>query len=98
MNIRTTIRALSLLACFCFSLAAKAQQTKISGTIKNEKGEPVEAASVQVTGNNTGSLSDKNGSFTLTASPNDSLRITYIGYDTLTVSASQYLNIVLHPA
>lgn len=98
MKIRTTIRALSLLVCFSFSLAAKAQQSKISGTIKNEKGEPIEAASIQVAGSNTGSLSDKKGSFTLTASPNDSLRITYVGYDTLTVSATQNLNLVLHPA
>ncbi len=98
MKIRRTIRLLCMLACFGFVFTANAQQAKISGTIKNEKGEPIEAASVQVVGKSTGTLSDKNGSFSLNASPTDSILVTSIGYDKVVAKAEPGLQIILKNA
>ncbi len=84
-----------MLAYFGFAFTANAQQAKISGTIKNEKGEPVEAASVQIVGKSTGTLSDKNGLFSLNASPTDSILVTSIGYDKVVAKAESGLQIIL---
>ena len=97
MKLRRTIRLLCLLAgIICAQSHLKAQQNQISGTVKNEKGEPIEAASVQVIGTGNGTLSDKNGAFKLNASASDSLVISYVGYDSLHVSANSNLQITLH--
>jgi len=91
---------LSLFLCMLFLLfnSTYAQTGKINGTVKNEKGEPVEAASVQLSGTNKGALTNKAGVFSLQASPGDLLLISYIGYDTLRVKATASLNLVLHPS
>ena len=73
-------------------LIAQAQQTipqtiLVSGTIKNEKGEPVEAASVRIRNSTKGTSTDKAGAFLLNVAPGDLLIISYIGYDTLLVKA-----------
>ncbi|MEP6465182.1 MAG: TonB-dependent receptor [Parafilimonas sp.] len=96
MKIRTTIRLLCSLIGFGFMLQASAQQTQITGTIKNENGEAIEAASVQVVGNSKGTLSDKNGTFSLSVLPSDSLRISAVGYGALVVKATPALQVVLH--
>lgn len=98
MKLRRTIRLLCLLAgIICVQPNLKAQQNQISGTVKNEKGEPIEAASVQVVGTGNGTLSDKNGVFTLNTSAGDSLVVSYVGYDSLYVLAGPGLQVTLHP-
>ena len=91
-----------LIACASFFNTAKAQQPqsppKISGIITNEKGEPVESASVRITGTNKGALTDSKGGFSLSAAPNDFITISFIGYDTLKVRAQSNLRLVLHPS
>lgn len=52
---------------------------KISGTICDEKGEPIVGATVREAGNNTnGAITNAEGKFTLTASPSSTLDITFI--------------------
>src|SRR5207302_643847 len=45
---------------------------------------------------NIGTATDKTGTFSLMASPNDVLIITYIGYDTLQVKAKPSMKLVMH--
>jgi TonB-linked SusC/RagA family outer membrane protein len=92
-------KLLILLVSFSFLYSTtKAQivSEKISGIIKNEKGESLEAASVQVKGKNEGTSTDKSGNFSLMVSSNDILIISYVGYDTLQVKVRPTMRLVLH--
>lgn len=61
--------------------------TTIKGVIVDELGEPVIGANVIVEGAAIGSITDLDGNFTVTAAPNDNLKISYIGYVTQVVKA-----------
>src|SRR5689334_2699327 len=61
----------------------------ISGTIKDDKGEPVAGASIVVKGSTTGTSSDASGNFKLQVpGENAVLVISYVGFETQEVSAS----------
>ncbi|MCL2649744.1 MAG: TonB-dependent receptor [Candidatus Azobacteroides sp.] len=70
---------------------------KIAGAITDEKGEPLIGASIVVKGTTTGTITDLDGRFTLQASKDDILRISYIGYKPKEVKADEKteLNITL---
>ena len=81
------------------SPVVRAQQTgRLSGTILNEKGEPVEAASVRHQRSGAGVFSDKAGHFSILASPGDSLLVSFVGYDLMHVAASPGMKLVLRPS
>jgi iron complex outermembrane receptor protein len=99
MNTSFVPKLLLFLFSFGLLVTTKAQQTvPVSGTVKNEKGEPVEAASVRVRHTTKGTFTDKAGAFSLTASPGDLLVISYVGYDTLQVKAGPQMQLALHPS
>jgi TonB-linked SusC/RagA family outer membrane protein len=54
---------------------------KVTGTVSDEKGEPLPGVSVQIKGSQTGTITDADGAFTINV-PNDQavLIFTYIGY------------------
>lgn len=59
----------------------------ISGTIKDDTGEPVIGASIVEKGNlSNGTITDIDGHFNLSVSPNAVLEITYVGYQPQSVS------------
>jgi len=57
------------------------QQRRITGTIKDELGDPLIGATVQVVGTTTGTLTDSDGNFSIEV-PNENalLMISYVGY------------------
>lgn len=57
----------------------------ITGTVVDEQGEAIIGASIMPIGENTGTITDLDGNFTLTAKPQGSLKVTYIGYVSQTV-------------
>ncbi|MFI5137968.1 MAG: SusC/RagA family TonB-linked outer membrane protein [Sphingobacteriales bacterium] len=74
---------------------------KITGKVTDQStGETLIGVSVKVKGTNTGTLTDINGKFTLTAEDNATLVISYIGYTTseVQVNGKTNLNIKLQPA
>lgn len=76
------------------------QITKVvKGNIVDEKGEPLIGVNVSVEGVNTGTITDFDGNFTLSAKNNSVLKISYVGYTTQLVSLSNkdYYNIVMQP-
>lgn len=96
-----TPRLLLFSAALCFfQFFATAQEPsiKIRGIVTNDKGEPIESASVLVTGSSRGTLTDKKGEFSLTAGSHAMLTVTYVGHDTLRVKAAPNLHLVLKPA
>lgn len=56
------------------------QTKKISGTIKDEKGEPIIGASVSIKGTSEGTITDLDGKFSLDVPAGAELQISYIGY------------------
>lgn len=70
---------------------------KVSGIVKDEKGEPIIGASISVKGTSRGTITDLDGKFTLDAPDNGTLVITYIGYkgQDLKVAGKSSFNIVL---
>ncbi|HLP35466.1 SusC/RagA family TonB-linked outer membrane protein [Lacibacter sp.] len=73
--------------------SVSAQQTQVSGTVKDDKGEPVASATVSVKGKNVSTTTGANGSFTIAAKANDVLEISAVSFTTQEVkvtSASSY--------
>ena len=79
-----------------FPLGAVAQSI-VKGTVKDEAGEPIIGASVQVEGTKTGSVTDFNGNFSVQAASNATLMITYIGYapERVKVEGRNNINVTL---
>ena len=101
MNVSPAHKLLLLCLCCIALLQAKAQNgtREASGTVRNEKGEPIEAASVRVFGKTAGVFTDKTGFFRIGVPPGDKLIISYVGYDTILVRpGSTSLVISIHPS
>ena len=62
----------------CVSVSMYAQSVKISGTVTDEMG-PVVGASVMVKGTKTGTVTDMNGRYTISADKNAVLVFSYVG-------------------
>jgi TonB-linked SusC/RagA family outer membrane protein len=78
------------------------QQTKgstITGTVLDENGEPIPGATVIVKGTTRGVITDMDGTFTIQATPENQLEISYLGYQMLTVPVGKqtYINVALVP-
>jgi TonB-linked SusC/RagA family outer membrane protein len=73
----------------------------LTGTVTDETGEPVPGANIRVQGSTRGASTDADGAFTLNnLRTDDILEISYIGYQTRTVTAGrqQHIDIQLQPA
>ena len=77
--------------CGGFNNTANAQVTPaftVKGKVLDEKGVPVPGASVKVSGTKQGTVTDNNGSFSLSLSAPATLTITYIGYAAKSVAVN----------
>lgn len=93
--------------CLCISMllflsffsvtSISAQSITVKGTVKDVSGEAVIGANVVVKGTSTGTITDLDGAFTLNTERNKILVVSFIGYSSLEVPASQTMNIVLKP-
>ena len=90
-------RLTMLLAAMFLMVGVALAQTKVNGTVvSQEDNQPVIGVSVLVVGTNVGTVTDANGKFSLTVPAGKSqLRFTYVGMETLEVSARPNMRIVL---
>ena len=90
-------RLTMLLAAMLLMVGTALAQTKVNGTVvSQEDNEPVVGVSILVVGTNIGTVTDANGKFSLTVPAGKSmLRFTYVGMETLEVSARPNMRIVL---
>lgn len=73
------------------------KKVKVRGVIKDETGEPIIGATVRVKGQSEGTVSDFDGNFTLDITDDNTLQISYIGYQTqeFAVGKQHHFSIVL---
>lgn len=96
MKVKSDFRFLLLfLAGIFVSLGAVAQQLTVKGHVQDQTGEPVVYASVVVLGTKTAVNTDASGNFVVKADKGSSLKVSLIGYKTVTVKAEDNLRIVL---
>jgi len=86
-----------LLACLCMTCAVAMAQTRVTGTVvSQEDGMPVVGATVQIVGTSQGTVTDVDGKFSLDVpSRNSTLRISYVGMQTMEVTAAPNMRIRL---
>lgn len=69
-------------------LSLLAQDIKVQGVVKDQTGETVIGATVMQKGTSNGTVTDIDGSFSLTVPPNATLTISYIGFATQDVAVN----------
>lgn len=84
LSIQTRRRVLSSLGLLLFSVSFVLAQVLVKGTVKDNLGEGVPGASVQVKGTSQGTITDLDGKFSLNVpNKNSILVISFIGYTTV---------------
>jgi TonB-linked SusC/RagA family outer membrane protein len=85
--------------CVCsLALFAQGAPRSVSGTVTDNTGDPLSGASVKVKNTPLGTMTDIDGRFTLSVSPNAILIVSYIGYATqeIPVNNRASLDIILN--
>lgn len=77
---------LLIMAVLSVSAWALAQNRQISGTVTNADGKPIAGATVLVEGTSTGTTTNTDGKFSVSASANGTLAVSFIGYETVKVA------------
>ncbi len=72
-------------------------QGNVTGTVVDEFSEPIIGASVLIKGTKTGVVTDVNGKFTLYSAAGKTITVSYVGYETKSVKASDGMRIELTP-
>ncbi len=88
------LRYLFLLAALAMSFCAVAQQM-VSGTVVDSKHEPIIGATVLVKGSTVGTSTDFDGKFSLNVSEGATLSISYVGFTSAEVAATNNMTVVL---
>jgi len=89
------LRMLALICGLILSVSAFAQQITVNGHVKDATGEPVIGATVRVAGQDGGTVTDLDGNFQIKANTGANLQVSYIGYQTATVSAAANVTVTL---
>jgi len=93
---RLFLRFLPILI-LALSMNLMAQKTTITGRVVDSKNEAVIGATILIKGTSTGTVSDFNGNFSLEATGNDVLMISYVGMTSqqITVGTSKNIHVVM---
>lgn len=84
---------------FCSGLLLAQKQVTVKGRVLNEENAPIEGASVIQKDTKTGTKTDANGNFSISAAPNSTLIISFVGFATREIKASPgTVNVSLRPA
>ncbi len=91
---------ISLILTLCIVFVAQmtfAQQKSISGTVSDESGMPLAGVNILVKGTTTGTQSDFDGKYSISAKAGDALSYTYVGLkpQQVTVGASSTINVTM---
>ena len=93
-NFKKLQKTLAVLFLLCMIPIGMNAQT-VKGTVNDETGEPIIGATVKVQGSNEGTVTDFDGKFSVRASSNATLVISYVGYVTQQVPVGGKSNITV---
>ena len=88
-------RILALACGLILAASAFAQQVAVKGHVKDATGEPIIGATIRVDGQTGGAVTDYDGNFTIQAPAGATITVSYIGYDTQSLTASSNMEITL---
>lgn len=94
----TSIKLVTLVvAILVGSLELAAQNINVKGVVKDTNGEPIIGAGVQVVGTKAGVATEVDGSYTISAPKNGTLKITSLGYKDviLKINGRSTVNVVM---
>ena len=89
------LRMFALIFGLILTASAFAQQITVKGNVKDATGEAIIGATVRVVGQDGGAVTDFDGNFILKANQGAQLQVSYIGYQTATVTAKPNVVVVL---
>jgi len=81
--------------CTLLFFAGTLQAQNITGQLLDEEGIPLIGANITIQGTSTGTVTDIDGNFTVAAKKDDVLEISYLGYQTMTVTVGDERNLSL---
>ena len=81
-----------------FGALASAQNKQLSGTVTSPDGNPIAGATVFIEGSSTGTTTNAEGKFSLSAPADGMLTVSFIGYasQTVAIAGKTRLDIMLH--
>lgn len=87
----------TLLVALGTCLSSPAQQHQVSGTVKDQAGKPIAGATILVRSSSAGTTSNGAGSYTVAVPANDTLLVSFIGYQPqqIAVGGKTRIDIVL---
>ena len=83
------------LACLFLTMGVAMAQTKVTGTVFEDNGEPCIGATVMIQGTKQGTKTDLDGKFTIAVPAGKKLVISYVGMLTETVAAKDGMKVTL---
>src|SRR5690606_27757873 len=95
------LKRLLVLLFFCVLMPSVwAQEFSFSGRVTDASNRPISGASVQVKGKNASTLTDEDGTFSLSLNVGDILQVSYVGYtpEELTITNQNPVTILLMEA
>ena len=97
---KKAIRSKSIMTLVCLLLAsasAFAQTKTVTGTVTDAANEPLIGASVLVQGTSTGTITDMDGKYSISVTPEDVLVFSYVGMtsQTIKVGTQNVINVTL---
>ena len=97
---KKAIRSRSIMTLVCLLLAsasAFAQAKTVTGTVTDAANEPLIGASVLVQGTSTGTITDMDGKYSISVTPEDVLAFSYVGMtsQTVKVGTQNVINVTL---
>ena len=89
-NLKSLQKPLVTLFLLCLLPLGALAQSVIKGTVNDEAGDPIIGATVKVLGGvkSNGTITDSNGNFSISATSNATLSVSYVGYITQEVPVS----------
>ena len=69
-------------------LTALAQQIQVTGTVKDPAGNPVAGATILIEGTTSGTTTNADGGYSISASPNATLLVSFIGFQSQQIAVA----------
>jgi CarboxypepD_reg-like domain/Secretion system C-terminal sorting domain len=90
-------KGLFTLTLLCSIIVALSAQKTVSGTVLDEKKEPLVGASVMIKGASVGAITDVDGHYSINASDSDTLLFSFVGFNPKKIkpNASKKLDVIM---